>query len=255
MALINGRELFGYPKYLCEYEIPREGEEPLRCAVAAKGFQPFAPETKIAMHPLLEVNATQKTGIEKPIHSVLDLIEEAIELFLSIPDFFNMDVAGWEDILSLLRNPRIDQIFLKQFPDSAGLKAVYQAILAAPATIDKIHSGKLLGYEYECVLHAFDSFPLARTLGLKLGPQQAILPYHLNFDFTAQPGEELIDNSSVSPQKIAILGGGVGSMTAAYYLSDLPGWQKNYDITVYQQGWRLGGKGASGRNARMGQRI
>ena len=255
MALINGRELFGYPKYLCEYEIPREGTEPLRCSVAAKGFQPFSPETRIAMHPLLEVNATRKTGIEKPIHSVLDLIEEAIALFLSIPDFFNMDVAGWEDIISLLRNPRIDQIFLKQFPDSAGLKAVYQAILAAPATIDKIHSGKLLGYEYECVLHAFDSFPLAETLGLKLGPQQAILPYKLNFDFTAQPGEELIDNSSVAPKKIAILGGGVGSMTAAYYLSDLPGWQNNYDITVYQQGWRLGGKGASGRNAQYGQRI
>ncbi|OFA01700.1 acetoacetate decarboxylase (ADC) [Duganella sp. HH101] len=255
MALINGRELFGYPKYLCEYEIPHADAEPLRCSVAAKGFQPFAPETRIAMHPLLEVNATRKTGIEKPIASVLDLIEQAIELFLSIPDFFNLDVAGWDDIISLLRNPRIDQIFLKQFPDSAGLKAVYQAILAAPATIDRIHSGTLLGYEYECVLHAFDSFPLQQTLGLQLGAQQAILPYKLHFDFTAQPGEELIDNSSIAPQKIAILGGGVGSMTAAWYLSDLPGWQNNYDITVYQQGWRLGGKGASGRNAKYGQRI
>ncbi|USX29203.1 NAD(P)-binding protein [Oxalobacteraceae bacterium OTU3CINTB1] len=255
MALINGRELFGYPKYLCEYEIPAAGAEPLRCAVSAKGFHPFSPETKIAMHPLLEVNATQKTGIDTPIHSLFDLIEEAIKLFFSIPDFFNLDAAGWDDIVSLLRNPRIDQIFLKQFPDSAGLKAVYQAILAAPATIEKIHGGGLLGYEYECVLHAFDSFPLHETLGLQLGPQQAILPYKLNFDFTAQPGEELIDNSSVAPKKIAILGGGVGSMTAAYYLSDQPGWQNNYDITVYQQGWRLGGKGASGRNARYGQRI
>lgn len=255
MALINGRELFGYPKYLCEYEIPAAGAEPLRCAVSAKGFHPFSPQTRIAMHPLLEVNATQKTGLETPVHSLLDLIEEAIKLFLAIPDFFNLDAAGWDDIVSLLRNPRIDQIFLKQFPDSAGLKAVYQAILAAPATIDKIHGGSLLGYEYECVLHAFDSFPLNETLGLQLGPQQAILPYRLNFDFTAQPGEELIDNSRVAPKKIAVLGGGVGSMTAAYYLSDQPGWQNNYDITVYQQGWRLGGKGASGRNAQYGQRI
>ena len=61
MALINGRELFGYPKYLCEYEIPAAGSEPLRCSVAAKGFQVFSPETKIAMHPLLDVTATQKT--------------------------------------------------------------------------------------------------------------------------------------------------------------------------------------------------
>ncbi|MBV7535180.1 NAD(P)-binding protein [Duganella sp. sic0402] len=250
MALINGRELFGYPKYLCEHEISAQ-----RCALSAKGFHPFSPETRIAMHPLLEVTATQKSGEERPLENWLDLIEEAIKLFLSIPDFFNMDAAGWKDILSLLRNPRIDQIFLKQFPDSAGLKAVYQAILAAPATIEKIHGGKLLAYEYEAVLHAFDSFPLNETLGLKLGPQQAILPYYLNFDFTAQPGEELVDNSAIAPQKIAILGGGVSAMTTAYYLTGQAGWQNNYDITVYQQGWRLGGKGASGRNAKLGQRI
>lgn len=255
MALINGRELFGYPKYLCDYEIPIAGSEPLRCSVAAKGFHPFSPETKIAMHPLLEVNATSKTGNDRPIHSFVELIEQAFQIFLSIPDFFDMDKAGWADIISLLKNPRIDQIFLKQFPDSAGIKAVYQALVAAPAEINSLHSARLLGYDYECTLHAFDSFPLDQTLGLKLGTQAAILPFNVNFDFTAMPGEELVDNSSIAQEKIAILGGGVGSMTTAYYLTDQPGWQNNYDITVYQLGWRLGGKGASGRNAQVGQRI
>lgn len=56
-------------------------------------------------------------------------------------------------------------------------------------------------------------------------------------------------------QKIAILGGGVSAMTAAVYLTEKANWQQQFDITVYQQGWRLGGKGASGRNANMGQRI
>lgn len=56
-------------------------------------------------------------------------------------------------------------------------------------------------------------------------------------------------------QKIAVLGGGVGSMTAAFWLTSQPGWQERYQVTVYQQGWRLGGKGASGRNARHAQRI
>jgi uncharacterized protein with NAD-binding domain and iron-sulfur cluster len=56
-------------------------------------------------------------------------------------------------------------------------------------------------------------------------------------------------------QRIAILGGGVGAVTAAFHLSAQPGWREHYEITVYQQGWRLGGKGASGRNARLGQRI
>lgn len=56
-------------------------------------------------------------------------------------------------------------------------------------------------------------------------------------------------------QKVAILGGGVGAMTAAYALTESPGWKDKYEITVYQMGWRLGGKGASGREASRGQRI
>ncbi len=56
-------------------------------------------------------------------------------------------------------------------------------------------------------------------------------------------------------EKIAILGGGVSAMTAACYLTEQKDWQQNYQIDVYQLGWRIGGKGASGRNAKMGQRI
>jgi uncharacterized protein with NAD-binding domain and iron-sulfur cluster len=52
-----------------------------------------------------------------------------------------------------------------------------------------------------------------------------------------------------SPKKVAILGGGVGALATAWRLTSEPDWQDRYDITVYQMGWRLGGKGASGRRA------
>ncbi len=55
--------------------------------------------------------------------------------------------------------------------------------------------------------------------------------------------------------RILAIGGGVGTITALYALTRLPDWQDRFDITVYQLGWRLGGKGASGRNAAHGQRI
>lgn len=48
--------------------------------------------------------------------------------------------------------------------------------------------------------------------------------------------------------KIAILGGGVGSLVTAWELTSTPELRDNYDITLYQMGWRLGGKGATGRN-------
>jgi uncharacterized protein with NAD-binding domain and iron-sulfur cluster len=57
----------------------------------------------------------------------------------------------------------------------------------------------------------------------------------------------------MSKEKIAILGGGVGAMTTAFEITNSPGWSDKYEITVYQMGWRLGGKGASGRNLESGK--
>ena len=54
--------------------------------------------------------------------------------------------------------------------------------------------------------------------------------------------------------RVAILGSGVGSMAAAFALT-APEAGGRYEVTVYQMGWRLGGKGASGRAADTGDRI
>jgi len=49
------------------------------------------------------------------------------------------------------------------------------------------------------------------------------------------------------PQKIAVLGGGMSALAAVHALTNEPGWSDRYEITVYQVGWRLGGKTATGR--------
>ena len=89
-----------------------------------------------------------------------------------------------------------------------------------------------------------------------------------DFDCAANPlGEALIDALSRFPGdstwpewpapdaarvnrpggKVAILGGGMAGLSAAWRLSE-PGWRDRFEsITVYQRGWRLGGKGASSR--------
>lgn len=55
--------------------------------------------------------------------------------------------------------------------------------------------------------------------------------------------------------KVAILGGGVGAISAAYQLTSFPDWQDRFEITLYQMGWRLGGKCASGRSLDPSHRI
>jgi uncharacterized protein with NAD-binding domain and iron-sulfur cluster len=51
--------------------------------------------------------------------------------------------------------------------------------------------------------------------------------------------------------KVAVLGGGAAGLTAAFELTR-PEHRDRYEVTVYQLGWRLGGKGASGRNMEWG---
>lgn len=60
-----------------------------------------------------------------------------------------------------------------------------------------------------------------------------------------------------SKTRVAILGGGCGAMAAACYLTSTKELCEKYEVTVYQQGWRLGGKGGTGRDQRanFGDRI
>jgi uncharacterized protein with NAD-binding domain and iron-sulfur cluster len=54
------------------------------------------------------------------------------------------------------------------------------------------------------------------------------------------------DEDRQRPVRVAVIGGGCASLAAAFELSR-PHHRGRFQITVYQMGWRLGGKGASGR--------
>jgi uncharacterized protein with NAD-binding domain and iron-sulfur cluster len=56
-------------------------------------------------------------------------------------------------------------------------------------------------------------------------------------------------------KKVAILGGGIAALSAAFELTELDPDRELFDITVHTIGWRLGGKGAVGRNADAGYRA
>ena len=53
-------------------------------------------------------------------------------------------------------------------------------------------------------------------------------------------------NNAKNPVRVAVVGGGCAALTAAFELTR-PEHMGRYEVTVYQMGWRLGGKGASGR--------
>jgi uncharacterized protein with NAD-binding domain and iron-sulfur cluster len=55
---------------------------------------------------------------------------------------------------------------------------------------------------------------------------------------------EMAETAKADQLKVVIVGGGCAGMAAAWQLSRLPG----YDVHLYERSWRLGGKGASGRD-------
>src|SRR4051812_26907910 len=57
------------------------------------------------------------------------------------------------------------------------------------------------------------------------------------------------------PKKVVILGGGLAGLSTAFWLTEKEGWQAEYEIVVYQMGWRLGGKCASARNVAPGHGL
>jgi uncharacterized protein with NAD-binding domain and iron-sulfur cluster len=62
-----------------------------------------------------------------------------------------------------------------------------------------------------------------------------------------RPGPDPEPPPSPGPKRrIAILGGGLASLAAAYELTSYEGWRDRYEVTLYQIGWRLGGKTSNG---------
>ncbi len=58
-------------------------------------------------------------------------------------------------------------------------------------------------------------------------------------------GRPRAEGVAEDPVKVAIVGGGCAGLAAAWQLSQ----QQGYEVSVYEKSWRLGGKGASGRDA------
>jgi len=76
-------------------------------------------------------------------------------------------------------------------------------------------------------------------------------PEYPSREFPPLNAEEMPEVSLDAPSgraavRVAVVGGGCGSLAAAYELTR-PELEGRFEVTVYQMGWRLGGKGASGR--------
>ena len=180
-ALINGRETWGYNKYLCDYIMPECVTELSNFSLSLECFDHFSPESKLQMHELFTITINSQ-GHENDFFSVLDDFGEQVANLFS-RKHLGIDLSLLKQLLSGFVNPQMDQILFKQFPDGSSDSAVYQSVMHSSSMIKKIHRFKFLKPEFTLHLNKLDSFPLADMFGLKLGSQALHLPFYVQMDF------------------------------------------------------------------------
>ncbi len=253
-ALVLGRELYGFPKATGWFDIPADPKAATAMSVETLTLPVFSPNTQGVRTRL--ISARQTAASEDPVNIVEDTVEFAAELLgllakeEDLPDSVEL---VWNSLKDLFER-NAPMVFLKQFP-APGIPgaACYQAIVEMTATATSFRGAAILPGEWQIDIAQAASHPVARDLGLAGNSVKSVAQFWVAFDMIVGPGQNVWTASpraiaaGAAPRKIAILGGGVGAMTAALELTSAPDWKNNYEVTVYQTGWRLGGKCASGR--------
>ncbi|MCO7251209.1 acetoacetate decarboxylase [Pseudoalteromonas sp. Ps84H-4] len=180
-ALINGREAWGYNKYLCEYQMPSALDDAGRFAISHECFDVFKPDSKLAMHELLTIEQTDASISEYLLDNVSRFSKRVADLF--DPQVKGIDLALLKQLLEGFIHPQMDQILFKQFPDGEGNKAVYQSVVHSPSVIKKVHQLTLLHNDFKLNVKYLASFPLNDMFGIALGKQSVHLPFYVNMDF------------------------------------------------------------------------
>tara|TARA_Y100000588_G_scaffold394122_1_gene512962 strand:+ start:2317 stop:3195 length:879 start_codon:yes stop_codon:yes gene_type:complete len=180
-ALINGREAWGYNKYLCEYQMPSALDDAGRFAISLECFDVFKPDSKLAMHELLTIEQTDASISENLLDNVSRFSKRVADLFDS--QVKGIDLALLKQLLEGFIHPQMDQILFKQFPDGEGDKAVYQSVVHSPSVIKKVHQLTLLHNDFKLNVKSLASFPLNDMFGIALGKQSVHLPFYVNMDF------------------------------------------------------------------------
>lgn len=263
-AIFSGREVYGFRKTPAVFTPPANFHDP-EYSAEVYGFKNFAPEEMCQRYTLMEMKKAS-TSRDAPFgvdwledHSTMNNILRIIQGLLEVKDgkIFIEGINAAVEFADLFSLKQMQMVFIKQYRDiSTTTNACYQAVVEAPVRPTQFQSGGLILGNYNLTINDLASHPLISSMGLvnNNGTISIQGGFWTVVDFVMEEGK-VIAYGNAKKKKIAVLGGGAGALSAAFGLTSLPDWQHYYDITVYQLGWRLGGKGASGRNPARGERI
>jgi uncharacterized protein with NAD-binding domain and iron-sulfur cluster len=185
------------------------------------------------------------------VEKLLEVVEHALPRLEALikeilPAGVSIGAALLRRLLSEFEPGSLTVAFLKQVRDSQyGDRTCFQATFQAPSAVrDPVLQHLGWGARFE--VGNFASHPIADELGMLAfaetdGTYVSDLTFQTEFDLLMgmQPAP-----GAGRRKKVAILGGGPAALAAMMDLSKYP---ERFQLTLYQVGWRLGGKCSSGR--------
>jgi Acetoacetate decarboxylase (ADC) len=201
-AMAMGRELYGFPKGIANFQIPDSPEQAESFSLSTLVVDKFGPTAQGRTADLIKVRRTSEKGGVSVWGSIKDGLSALVGLLKSqhgITKDFHLMFNELKDAINL----KIPFVFLKQFRDvEDGSKACYQSIVEVPCGLTHFESGGLLAGEYEVDILDCDSAPLRSTLGLASGPIKPSVSFWCRFNFEIGDGTEVWNsNMTVQPAK------------------------------------------------------
>lgn len=183
-ALIAGREVFGYPKFLGKPERSQDLKHDPTVKIWTSLFERFDPDARPKCEVLFSVE--RATPMEQQAAVDVENADwEATEA--SIASFLALELPADVEVVSL-PFMRMPMVFLKQFRDIEHPdKACYQEVTHVSVASTKLHGMGPLKGKYDVVIQAADSHPFGKDLGLGVRTR-AHLPIMVQHDFVVGPG-------------------------------------------------------------------
>ncbi len=185
-ALSMGREIYGFPKALGWFDIPRGPQAPARLSVetlAVREFKPDAKGERTRLFTARQDGSKRSVGVASGFRELREVLLELARLAGIEPGSF-AELGLAEHLFEDLISGKMPMAFLKQFRDGADpARCCYQAIQEVEAKLVKLHNARIYSEGYVIDIDDLASHPIRADLGLRAGPIKAEFSFWLSFDF------------------------------------------------------------------------
>jgi hypothetical protein len=195
-AMMTGRGVWGFPKSMGSFEIPRASRDPATWTASTCVFETIDASTQGLMEPLFSVRR-EDAGLLGDLESIWHDSSAAIQAFAGIVHEAGGGVGSPTlgeaiDLARHLLHLEVPVVNLKQFRDAAdGSKACFQALVEGPCKIRRLHGGGLLPGRYSASIFPCESEPLVKELGLSSDRPAVRFAAWVDMDFSAENGRDV----------------------------------------------------------------